>query len=719
MLLVASNSITSFRGSAENIITLLPEKHYLSDSVLNKIFYSASLYSKKVKSFKSNLYLKGMLTVHKKNRIIKYVPSMFSLEDSVNNYFHESISELHYTAPYIYDRKIKAISATFRNPKERFFDIMDYMKLNIYSSTLFGGKILSPFSVQSRAHYEYSIDTVAVINESQYYKMLIKPKFRSTKLIEGYVWLSTKDLSVSEFEFSGKYGLLAFRIKMNMGNTPETKYLPCYMDLDINFKFLKNHMQMVYSGWMDYNEVKFIEEGDTHIQRIRDKRKYNLSNSYTLSCDTSSLITDIDSFSRLRPFPLSDYEDSLYAEKEIRAEKHREKAKSDSISRLHDKKSIVFLGELGDALISSYDIDLPKLGSVSCSPLINPLLVSYSHRKGISYRQEFKYNRLFYDGRLLRITPKLGYNFTKKELYAQADVQYIYNPHKNAGFELHAGNGNRLYSSIVLDQLNSLPDSTFSFDGLELNYFKDINVNLSHNIEIINGLSLWTGISMHWRYTKSTPELDSKVRSRYHSFAPRIKLEWTPGMYYYMNGNRKINIGSFYPTFKLDYERGIRVFKNSTEYERLELCALQMINIRNIHTLSYYAGCGFFLNRKDVYFADFVNFSNSNLPQGWDDIGGTFQMLDSRWYNASSHYFKCNVTYESPFILLYPVNKMLSFIQKERIYGGILFMPHLNPYFELGYGIGTHIFDAGVFIGNERGKFTSVGFKFTFELFNN
>ena len=120
-----------------------------------------------------------------------------------------------------------------------------------------------------------------------------------------------------------------------------------------------------------------------------------------------------------------------------------------------------------------------------------------------------------------------------------------------------------------------------------------------------------------------------------------------------------------------------------------------------------------------MYFVDYVNFANRNLPQGWnDDIGGTFQMLDGRWYNASSHYVRGNMTYESPFILLYPVSKLLSFIQKERIYAGILFMPHLNPYFEIGYGIGTHIFDAGVFIGNERGKFTSVGCKFTFELFN-
>ena len=196
-------------------------------------------------------------------------------------------------------------------------------------------------------------------------------------------------------------------------------------------------------------------------------------------------------------------------------------------------------------------------------------------------------------------------------------------------------------------------------------------------------------------------------------------MEWTPGMYYYMNGNRKVNIGSYYPTFIADYERGIRVFKSSGEYERLELSAEQVIKVRNIHHIAYHIGCGFFLNQEDMYFVDYVNFSNRNLPQGWnDDIGGTFQMLDSRWYNASSHYVSGNMTYESPFILLYPVSKLLSFIQKERIYAGILFMPHLNPYFEVGYGIGTHIFDAGIFVGNERGKFTSIGCKFTFELFN-
>src|SRR5699024_2087374 len=100
----------------------------------------------------------------------------------------------------------------------------------------------------------------------------------------------------------------------------------------------------------------------------------------------------------------------------------------------------------------------------------------------------FKYSRLFHDGRVLRISPQIGYNFTHKELYVKADADWQYWPEKQASFEVSVGNGNRIYSSVVLDQLKQLPDSTFNFDQLELDYFKDVYLNLFHNIEIVNGL---------------------------------------------------------------------------------------------------------------------------------------------------------------------------------------------------------------------------------------
>ena len=684
-------------------------KPYVADTILTRIFRSASVYAEEVGEYKADLYLKGRLQIHKQNKIIKYVPSMFRFEKGINDYIHESISELHYTAPNIYDRKIRAVSTTFTGGNSRFFDILEFMKFNIYAPSLMEDKLLSPLNEQSSVHYYYLLDSVDYWKAGEVYKIRVIPRYRSTQLLEGFFWISTKDWTIRYLDFRGKYDLIRFHIAMRMGEAEDTKYLPQLINLDIIFKFLRNNLEMNYTGWLKYDEVIFKKKEEMDLL-LRKSRKYNLSNSYTLTCDTTRLVQDRDSFARIRPLPLTDWEDSLYRAFDER----RWKERGDTLPKVETKfkKNLVYRGQLGDALISSYNVDISKVGNITCSPLINPLLVSYSHRNGISYSQEFKYNKLFHDGRLLHIVPQIGYNFTKKELYAKMDAEYVY--------MINVGNGNRIYSSIVLDQLKQTPDSIFSFDGLELDYFKDVYLNLSHNIEILNGLTVWTGIAMHWRYAvNGTPEVAERVRLRYNSFAPRLRVEWTPGMYYYMNGHRKINIGSRYPTFLIDYERGIKVMKNFGEYERFEFSAEQKIRVRDLHTIAYHIGGGFFTNQEDMYFVDYVNFANRNLPQGWnDDIGGTFQMLDGRWYNASRHYFRGNMTYETPFLLLYPVGRLLSFIQKERIYAGVLFMPHLNPYVELGYGVGTHLFDFGVFIGNEKGKFTSVGCKFTFELFN-
>ena len=72
--------------------------------------------------------------------------------------------------------------------------------------------------------------------------------------------------------------------------------------------------------------------------------------------------------------------------------------------------------------------------------------------------------------------------------------------------------------------------------------------------------------------------------------------------------------------------------------------------MRNIY---YRFGFGMFTNQKEMYFVDFNNFTRSNLPEGWnDEIGGVFQLLDRRWYNASRKYIRGHFTYEAPFLLL-------------------------------------------------------------------
>ncbi len=70
---------------------------------------------------------------------------------------------------------------------------------------------------------------------------------------------------------------------------------------------------------------------------------------------------------------------------------------------------------------------------------------------------------------------------------------------KRGFFRLNVGNGNRIYSSKVLDELKAMPDSIFNFDLIHLDYFKDLYFNFRHTVEVVNGLDIGLGFSAHKR----------------------------------------------------------------------------------------------------------------------------------------------------------------------------------------------------------------------------
>lgn len=728
LLLLSPLTLLAERGG----IAVPNDKSQVPDYILRNIFQFSPFYSRIVDEYKADLYLKGRVKVHKSNKLVRYIPSMFRLEDGVNDYILESLSEMHFTSPDIYNRKVKAVSSTFPSDKGQLTDLTDFLNMNIYSSSIMTDKLLSPLDEESAKYYTYLLDSVAKINDSQMYKIRILPKFRSTQLVSGYIWVSDEIWTIREVYFEGKFDMIDFKLRNIMGEEGDEEFLPVRLDLDIQFKFMGNHLEMNADAFVMYNQVIFNKGGKR--RKSRKKHSHDLTEFYQLTCDSTQMITDKETFDQLRPLPLTHDEYALYQENYFR--KMKSENMSGSLEEMDEtKKGGEFWGQLGDMLISSYSVNMAGIGSVKCSPLINPVMLDYSHSRGVSYRQKFKYNRLFSNGMWLRAVPQIGYNFTRRELYVNGNVELMYWPEKLGGWEISVGNGNRIYSSVVLDKLKTLSTHLMDFDKMDLDYFKDIYLNVFHSIEPVNGLKLKTGVSIHWRRLASFNSLmlsnmmvqagggalqAFNIQTEYNSFSPRMRVEWTPGMYYYMNGRRKMNVGSSMPTFILDYERGMKgILGSNDEHERWEFDVQQKIKLSQIRTLGYRAGMGTFTKKDNIYFVDFANFSRSSLPEGWnDEIGGTFQLLDRRWYNSSNTYWRGNITYESPFIFLRPLNRWLGMVQQERIYGGILFMPHLNPYIEVGYGIGTHIFDVGAFVSAVNGKFDAVGFKFTFELFN-
>lgn len=711
-----------------------------ADSIMDKVIFFAPFYERIVESYKAELYIKGWVNIRKKNHILRYIPSMFRIKKGVKEYMMETYSDLNFTAPNIYDQKVKASVGTASEFWELDGRLPEYFHINIYSATLLYDKLLSPLAPNAKKFYTYRIDTVMGERHNLQYKIRFIPKSKSFQLVGGYMVVSDNVWSVREIRFAGRSEVMRFNNLVKMGEVGDSdEFLPQQYDVDATFRFLGNVIDGSYEAVLNYKNI--LQKSPSHIRKPTGKSKYDLSESYTLRTDTNAFQRDTAYFNQLRPIPLTSHEKNLYQDFFL----HRDT----SVWKKKPKnKNLEFWGQIGDALISRYTLDLDKLGSVRCSPLINPFLLSYSGKHGISYRQEFKYNRLFTGDRLLRIVPRIGYNFKEKEFYWRVRSDFDYWPQKRAALHLDFGNGNRIYSSDVLDDLKSIPDSLFDFNLIHLDYFKDLYLNLRHSWEIVNGLTLDVGISMHRRteversrfvpnypvmppvtransggssfFPNFDPSILNKFRHTYNSFAPRVRLSWTPGQYYYMNGDRKINLHSKYPSISVDWERGISgVLHSSGSYERIEVDLQHHVSLGLMRDVYWRLGWGQFTNQKELYFVDFANLTRSNLPMGWnDDIGGVFQLLDGRWYNSSRKYLRGHLTYEAPFLLLRHLKKYTQYVLNERLYFNALIVPHLKPYLEVGYGIGTHIFDFGLFASFANWGYNEIGCKFTFELFN-
>ncbi len=698
------------------------EQRHLADSIMERVRFFTPFYENIIENYEAELYIKSNVKVPKKNQLIRFLPTMFRLKKGINEYLTESYNELRYSAPDIYDRKVKAIVGTAPEFWEMDGRLLEYFQVNIYSPSLLHNKLISPLSMEAKKYYRFRIDSIYGKSPNRQYRIRFVPRNRSYQLVGGYFVVSEHVWSIREFCFFGRSEMIRFHNLVKMGAVGESdEFLPVRYDMESTFEYLGNKIEGTYVALLDYKSISQMQV--KRPKREKKKSKYDLTESYMLRSDTNALLRDVLSFDSLRPLPLTTHENRLYA-------KYQEKRDSSMKLSPAKAKQKVFWGSVGDVLVSRYTVNFNEMGSLRGSPLLNPFLLSYSRSHGISYRQDFRYTRFFSGDRLLRISPRLGYNFTQKELYWRLRTEWYYWPKQNASLRIEFGNGNRIYSSDVLDELKALPDSIFDFSKIHLDYFKDLYLKAEHRWEIANGLIVDLGISMHRRTEVErsdftllkpvvTPEMVHKFRHTYSSFAPNIRISYTPGQYFYMHGNRKENLHSKYPTISVDLERGIKGVMGSTgSYERIELDLQHAMKLSTLRNLYYRIGWGTFTKQEELYFVDFANLRRSNLPVGWnDEIGGVFQLLDRRWYNSSRKYLRAHLTYESPFIIL-PHMRFTQHVLNERLYLNLLRVPHLEPYVEVGYGVGTHIFDFGVFASFANGKYQEVGCKFTFELFN-
>lgn len=688
----------------------------LADSLVRLTFERARDSVGLASEYNAQLYIKGQVNVRKKNVFYHQIPGMFHVSrNGQRKFFIETLNQIHFTSPDIYDQRTEAMLGTTNSFFEADGRLSDLFHITPYNHMLLQDKLISPLSPNRDKYYTYTLDSTFYSGNVQHYKVKFRPKVVSYQLVEGYFIITNGAWTIREMYFEGRNELVIFKNKMTMGwvNT-QTEMLPVSYDLDILFHFMGNRIDATYKGLVDYQDIQ-QEAPYLTLKELRQKEgnKYDLSRYYTLTSDDSAPIRDVHYFDQHRPLPLTVEELDLYTDY-INSQLNM---RIDSVGTAKRKRNR-FWNNVGGAFVNSSSFYVKDVGNFRIMPLFNPQQVGYSHRNGIAYKMDMRYTRRMVNDHVFEITPRLGFNFKHKEFYWLVRGSYEYLPSKRASWRFEVGNGDKVYNNEVINDLEAVTGEKVDLSEVNLEYFNHTYLKISHSLELFNGFTLDLGLNLHRR--AATGNTNNQYNHTYNSFAPMMRLTYTPGQYYYMDGRRKVNLHSSYPTFIFEWEKGLDgILKNSTVYDRFEVDIQDDLPLGLKRTLYLRFGAGAFAYKDHLYFIDFERFRRHNLPTGWsDDIGGVFHLLSSDVYNSSTSYLRFHATYQAPFLIIPHVAKYLKYVMNERLYFNTVFLPHQDPFYEVGYGLGTHIFDFGLFMSFAKQKKREFGIKITFELFN-
>lgn len=643
--------------------------------ILNRIYEYLKANRSEFKPLVDNVYMKFRYNVEKRNFGLWLIPNTYVLAKDPREYIRETYTKATFTDTHHFDVNAEVVTGTMRGDRIGMKTLLDFMTPNIYNMAFYDGHVLSPFNKWNRHYYHFT--QIRLMNGAT--RLDFRPKLYNTQLLNGYAVVETETGRILRTVLNGEFDMITFRTEITQSEDEGRELMPAKCNTAATFRFMGNRVSVLFNAF------------------------YNCPTNLSDSINSISSREMMDS---IRPVPLNRLDKQIYETYD------REHAAADSIAALDTiphktnfwKK--IFWDTIGETLVTPIDAEA-RNASFRIYPIINPLYADYSPTKGFRYKMKLRTTFRFSDHRYLNIEPTIGYNFKQSQLYFNIPIRMVYNPKRNGYAEIIYGNGNRIYNSTVIEEINEAHLDTIDFSNTHMDEFRDNYLRLFNNIMIFDWLDIETGIFVHQRKS-IVPEMMRQygVPEEYRSFAPTIGIKLQPWL----------NKG---PLFSFDWEESIKgVNQSNLEYTRWEFDAQWKYKIPGLRVLNMRLGTGLYTSKSTEYFLDFSNFHDENLPEGWnDDWSGNFQLLGGREYNESKYYIRTNVSYESPLLLATWIPYLGKYIEKERFYISGVLLERSRPYYEIGYGFTNRYISAGAFASFRNTKFEEFGVKFDFELF--
>jgi hypothetical protein len=486
--------------------------------------------------------------------------------------------------------------------------------------------LISPVSTLAVLSYKFRLEEMMREGERFVYKIKVTPRKSGDATCRGFIFINDSTWNINRVDLTVEKGGLkfydAFTIQQNYKEIDSGLWIPARQEFiyqtKAGHKLFKGNTVIAFSEYQ--TNYTFPKNFFGNEVSVITKEAYKRDSSYWNSARPDPLTKDQQK--------VIHYRDSIDAA-------HHNKKYLDSMEAKFNKVTI------GEVLYHGLGFRKESLKrSLYISPLLG--LIGFEVIGGWRIGPNAFFYRGYENGRILSTSGSLNIGLKNSDWQGSANFWMRYNPYRLGEFAVRTGRS--FYSINSFDAyLNQLRIS---------NYILHEHATFFHRIELVNGLYADAEVAFHNRSSvgdydrtsvlnKVIKENDPLFFDNYQALISQVRLSYTPAQRYMTEPNRKVVLGSRYPTFSVGYKKGWdKIFTSDIDFDYLDFSIEQNLQIGTLGNSKYSLTAGKFLNTTDLRYVDVKRFRQSD-PILYSDPLHSFQSLDTSLF-ATNWFFEAH-----------------------------------------------------------------------------
>jgi hypothetical protein len=489
-----------------------------------------------------------------------------------------------------------------------------------------------------------------------------------------------------------------------------------------------------------------MEKESKESQSDSAKKSLEVKDKVTHVVEKDAVKKDSAYWAEKRPIPLSDAEyKSIRVRDSIKANLKIKEVKSDS-SKNNARKKNKFFGTVGDISFGHTWSDTSGF-SFYFNGLIKLRSLNFNTVDGFTYGTNFRFSKNWKDGKNLIIAPWLRYAFSRQKLMYGLTSQYRFDRLHQRSFFLVAGTTGRDFNNNgginpLLNSISSLffeenylkiYESTYLTPGfrteLRNGLYAEINFTLE-NRQLLSNTTDFSFVNTSKEYTDNIPDnpylnnttdYSILLQSQRHANLSAV-LTYTPQQRYRIRQDRKIPLGSDWPTFTITWKHGLNEFPDNDQkllhYDMFRFEASKRKDMGAFREYFWLFRTGGFLNNTNIPFYDFFHFNSQQIPVLLNNYRDAFMLKGYYFMSTPEFYTEAHAKYTTSYLVLKLLPGLSKTLIRENIGASVLWSRYQKCYTEIGYSL-SEIFlmgEVGVYTGFDNFTFNSVGLKFVIKI---